>query len=202
MASTELPSAAPAPATAGSQGPGDHGPGARGALQAALGAGAVTYLTAEPEAAPGGVPVRLGVVAARFNGDVTGRLLVGARAGWRAAGIDDGDVVVVEVPGAFELPLAAGALARSGRVDAVACLGAVIRGETSHYDFVAGQCAAGCQAVQLDTGIPVVFGVLTTEDRAQALARSGGDHGDKGAEAVETALEMAAVLRMLGAVAG
>lgn len=192
MASTER--------SAGAHDAGEHGPGERGALGRALGSAAGTLLGA----APGGLggTARLGVACARFNDEVTGRLLAGARAAWRSAGIKDGDVVVVEVPGAFELPLAAAVLARSGRVDTIACLGAVIRGETSHYDLVAGECAAGCQRVQLDTGVPVAFGVVTTEDLAQALARAGGERGDKGAEAVETALEMLGVLRALPPVAG
>jgi len=172
----------------------DHGPGGRGTT--AFGpTGAETMLVGHPR------PIRLGVACARFNPAVTTRLFEGARRGWRAAGVVEEAVVVVQVPGAFELPLAARALARSGRVDAVACLGAVIRGETAHYDLVAGQCAAGCQQVQLDTGIPVAFGVLTTDDLDQALARSGGDRGDKGFEAVEVALEMAAVLAELAGVA-
>ena len=201
MASTEPPAAATGPAAGpGERGVGDHGPGERGALARALGPATADRLVAAGPA--DGTPARLGVVCARFNAEVTGRLLAGARRAWQAAGVGDAAVVVVEVPGAFELPIAARALAQRGDVDAVVCLGAVIRGETSHYDFVAGQCAAGCQQVQLATGVPVVFGVLTTDDLAQALARSGGDRGDKGGEAVDTALEMVAVLRALGAVAG
>lgn len=194
MASTEPPPPG-APEPVG--GPaGTHGPGARGAL-AGRPAGAETALVG----APVGSGVRLGVACARFNVEVTARLLEGARRAWRAAGVSEEAVVVVEVPGAFELPLAARELAGSGRIDAIACLGAVIRGETSHYDLVAGECAAGCQRVQLDTGVPVAFGVVTTDDLAQALARAGGDGGDKGFEAVETALEMLAVLRGLAGVA-
>ena len=179
----------------------EHGPGALGALERALGPGGPAVVAAGPAEGARGA-TRLGVVCARFNAEVTGRLLAGARGAWQAAGLEEADVVVVEVPGAFELPLAARALAVGRRVDTIACLGAVIRGETSHYDLVAGECAAGCQRVQLDTGVPVAFGVVTTESLAQALARSGGDRGDKGAEAVETALEMLAVLRALEAVAG
>lgn len=105
--------------------------------------------------------------------------------------------VIVYVPGSFELPLAAQAVAKSGSFDAIVCLGAVIRGETAHFDFVAQQCAAGLQRVQLDTGVPVAFGVLTTENLAQALERSGGALGNKGAEAVETVIEMGGVLRAI-----
>ncbi len=102
--------------------------------------------------------------------------------------------MVVWVPGAFELPVVAQRLADSGSVDAVVCFGAVIRGDTGHYDFVAGQCAAGLQRVQLDTGVPVVFGVLTTDSIEQALVRSEGDETNKGREATLTALRTVAVL--------
>lgn len=135
------------------------------------------------------------VVTARFNEDVSKRLLAGAR---EAIGrLQVASHAVYWVPGAFELPLAARALATSGRWDAVVCLGAVIRGETSHYDFVAGECASGLQRVQLDTGVPVIFGVLTTEDLDQAFERSGGALGNKGDEAVLTAVEMANLLRQI-----
>ena len=105
--------------------------------------------------------------------------------------------VVAWVPGAFELPLVARAMAASGRVDAVVALGAVIRGDTGHYDFVAGECASGLQRVQLDSGLPVVFGVLTTDTVDQALVRSLPDGTNKGAEAARTALETVSVLRAL-----
>ena len=107
------------------------------------------------------------------------------------------DAPVFRVPGAFELPLVAKRLAESGRWDAVICLGAVIRGDTPHFEYVAGECAAGLTRVALDTGVPVVFGVLTTDDLDQALARAGGAEGNKGAEAAATALETAALLRTL-----
>ena len=113
--------------------------------------------------------------------------------GLKALGVVADDVVEVSVPGSFEIPFAARALATSGRVDAVICLGAVIRGETTHYDIVAGECARGVQQVQLRTGVPVVFGVLTTEDEGQALARSEGPGGHNvGEEAAIVAVEMAA----------
>jgi 6,7-dimethyl-8-ribityllumazine synthase len=99
------------------------------------------------------------------------------------------------VPGAFEIPLVAKRLAASGQVDAVICLGAVIRGETAHFEYVAGPCATGVARAALDTGIPVVFGVLTTNDDEQALARAGGREGNKGKEAAKTAVEMVALLR-------
>lgn len=140
--------------------------------------------------------LRVGVACSRFNGGVTWRLLTGALAFLEEAGVDRSDVTLAWVPGAFELPLLARRLATgSGAVDAVVCLGAVIRGETGHYDLVAGECAAGIQRVQLDTGVPVAFGVLTTETLEQALARSEPDETNKGREAAETALEMCRLLR-------
>jgi 6,7-dimethyl-8-ribityllumazine synthase len=129
---------------------------------------------------------RLGIAVARFNEDITEQLLDGARAA--AAGRVD-DVREVWVPGAFELPLAAQHLLSAG-YDAVVALGCVIRGDTGHYDFVAGECASGLQRVQLDTGKPVVFGVLTTENHEQAVERAAVDRMNKGGEAVDTAIEM------------
>lgn len=145
-----------------------------------------------------GTGIRIAVVCGRFNQHVTELLLSGALAELEHLGVAGADQVVAWVPGAFELPLAAATVARTGAVDAVVCLGAVIRGQTSHYDFVAGECAAGLQRVQLDTGLPVVFGVLTTENLDQALARAGGALGNKGAESVATAIEMVHLLRGLG----
>jgi 6,7-dimethyl-8-ribityllumazine synthase len=137
--------------------------------------------------------VRVGVACARFNGGITWRLLEGALAGLEDCGVDRADVTVVWAPGAFELPLVARALA--GAVDAVVCLGAVVRGETGHYDFVAGECAAGIARVALDTGVPVVFGVLTTDTVGQALDRSADGPTNKGHEAAVTAVEMHRLLR-------
>jgi len=136
--------------------------------------------------------MRIAVVAARFNAEVTERLADGAHAALAALGAD---VSVRWVPGAFELPLAAHRLASSGQVDAVVCVGAVIRGETDHYTHVATQCAAGLQRAQLDTGVPVIFGVLTTDTVEDALERAGGKHGNKGSEAAEAAVEMVELLR-------
>ena len=118
-------------------------------------------------------------------------LLEGARSAWRAHGGADAALRVERVPGAFELPLAARALARTGAIDAVVALGCVIRGDTAHFDFVAGACAHGLQRVMLDTGVPVSFGVLTVDTRAQALERAAPDSLNKGGEALETALAMA-----------
>jgi 6,7-dimethyl-8-ribityllumazine synthase len=132
--------------------------------------------------------IRVGLACAEFNGGITDRLLTGALDALVEAGCDLARSVVVWAPGAFELPVVALKLAQSEAVDAVICLGAVIRGDTGHYDFVAGECASGLQRVQLDTGIPVVFGVLTTDTVDQALVRSAGDGSNKGREAAETAL--------------
>jgi 6,7-dimethyl-8-ribityllumazine synthase len=144
-----------------------------------------------------GSGLRIAVACSRFNGQVTRLLLAGALAELDRCGVAEADRTVVFVPGAFELPLAAMTMAGTHGFDAVVCLGAVIRGETSHYDFVAGQCAAGLQRVQLDMNLPVVFGVLTTENLEQALARAGGALGNKGTEAAATAIEMATLLRRL-----
>ncbi|HVA03335.1 MAG TPA: 6,7-dimethyl-8-ribityllumazine synthase [Acidimicrobiales bacterium] len=140
---------------------------------------------------------RVALVCAKFNGGITERLLDGALLGLDKSGIKPSAVTVAWVPGAFELPLAAMRLAESGSVDAVVALGAVIRGETAHFDFVAGECASGLQRAALDTGIPVVFGVLTTDTVDQALARCSEGDANKGFEAAVTALEMADLLRKL-----
>jgi 6,7-dimethyl-8-ribityllumazine synthase len=142
--------------------------------------------------------MRLAIVAGRFNDDVTNLLLDGALDRLRALHLDPSSVPVAWVPGAFEIPLVAKRLAASGEVDAVICIGAVIRGDTPHFEFVAGQCAAGLRQVALETGVPLAFGVLTTDDRDQALARAGGAEGNKGAEAAATAVEMVDLLRRLG----
>jgi 6,7-dimethyl-8-ribityllumazine synthase len=138
--------------------------------------------------------MRMAIVAARFNEPVTARLVDGARTALESHGVDPESITEVWVPGAFELPLVAHRLGGSGEVDAVICLGAVIRGDTDHYTHVATQCAAGLQRAQLDTGVPVVFGVLTTDTTDDAMERAGGRHGNKGEEAAETAIEMVDVL--------
>jgi 6,7-dimethyl-8-ribityllumazine synthase len=142
---------------------------------------------------------RVAIVAARFNDRIVTRLLAGALDGLATLGVADDDVDVSWVPGAFELPLAAKTCAATGRFDAVIALGCVIRGDTAHFEYVAGPCAEGIQQAQLDTGVPIVFGVLTTENLDQALDRSdhdgeraGGE--DKGDEAAATAIEMALLL--------
>jgi 6,7-dimethyl-8-ribityllumazine synthase len=144
-----------------------------------------------------GKGMRVAIVVARFNQHITGELLVGARRALLNAGVAGEDVTVAWVPGAFELPLVAKHLASSGWCDSVVCLGAVIRGDTPHFEYVAGEAARGLQEVALATGIPVVFGVLTTDTLQQALDRVGGKEGHKGEEAAHTALEMIELLRRL-----
>jgi 6,7-dimethyl-8-ribityllumazine synthase len=139
-----------------------------------------------------GEELRVAVVVARFNEDVSKRLLRGALGALEEHGVQDPDVFWV--PGSFELPVTALALAERGNHDAIVCLGCVIRGETYHFELIAGQAAAGIMQVQLDTGVPIAFGVLTTEDRDQAMARSGSKN-NKGADAAEAAIEMANLLR-------
>jgi len=141
--------------------------------------------------------LRFAVAVSRFNDFITEKLLEGTISSLRTAGAGEEDIVVERVPGAWELPLAAQALAKLARYDAVICLGAVIRGDTPHFDYVAGECARGLQRVQLETGTPIIFGVLTTDDVAQAEERTGGKHGNKGSDAAMTAIEMAALIRRL-----
>jgi 6,7-dimethyl-8-ribityllumazine synthase len=131
------------------------------------------------------------IAVARFYEELAERLVAGAMAAFRGAG--ENDVEVLDVPGAFELPIAASYAARSGRFAGVACLGAVIRGETDHYDFVCAQAARGVMDVQLQTGVPCAFGVLTCATLEQALARSGGDKRDQGRHAAEAVMQMAAL---------
>lgn len=146
---------------------------------------------------------RIGIVVARWNDAITRRLLRGALEELAARGVEDDDVQVAWVPGAFEVPLATKVMAGTGRYDAIIGLGCVIRGDTAHFEYVAGPAAEGVLRSQLETEIPIIFGVLTTEDRRQALVRSvvdGDVVGDnKGAEAADTALEMVAVLESIRA---
>jgi 6,7-dimethyl-8-ribityllumazine synthase len=144
---------------------------------------------------------RFALVVSRFNEIVTGKLLAGAIECLRAHGVDEDDLVVAWVPGAFELPIAARRAAASG-YDAVICLGAVIRGETAHFEHVAGQAANGIRAAAEDTGVPVIFGVLTTDTFEQAIDRSGGKHGNKGWDAAMAAMETASVLEQFPKEAG
>jgi 6,7-dimethyl-8-ribityllumazine synthase len=141
--------------------------------------------------------LRVAVVVSRFNETISRRLLEGALDCLSRHGVADHDISVAWVPGAFEIPLVARRLAASGEVDAVVCLGAVIRGETAHFDFVAQQAARGIGDAAAETGVPITFGVLTTETTAQAAERAGGKLGNKGFEAALAALEMAALLGSL-----
>jgi len=140
---------------------------------------------------------RVAVVAARFNAAIVERLLEGALETLERHGLPAAAVDVARVPGAFEIPLAAQRLAASRRYQAVIALGAVIRGDTPHFEYVAGECARGLMQVGLESGVPVLFGVLTVEDLAQAEARAGRDQGNKGREAALAALEMISLLRAL-----
>jgi 6,7-dimethyl-8-ribityllumazine synthase len=140
---------------------------------------------------------RFAVAAAGFNEIVVEKLVEGALACFRAHGIAEDDLSVVWVPGAFELSFVARKLAGSGLVDAVVCLGAVVRGETAHFDFVAGEAARGIADAATETGVPVLFGVLTTENMSQALDRAGGKHGNKGWDAAMAAMEMVSLIDQL-----
>jgi 6,7-dimethyl-8-ribityllumazine synthase len=140
---------------------------------------------------------KVAIVAARFNDMVVASLLKGARAAWAEHGGTAADLTVIRVPGAFELPVVARKLAASARYDAVVALGCVIRGDTPHFEYVAGECARGLQLAALETGVPVAFGVLTVNTLEQALERSVAGAGNKGAEALESALETAAVMARL-----
>lgn len=138
---------------------------------------------------------RFAIVAARFNDKVVNPLLEGAIDALKRHGVDDERVTVLRVPGAFEIPLTARRLATTGRYDAIIALGAVIRGGTPHFDYVAGECARGVSQVSLEQDMPVIFGVLTTDNEAQAMDRAGGREGNKGEEAALAALEMVSLLR-------
>ena len=151
--------------------------------------------TPSPEPAPPGS--RFAIVCARWNAEVTDRLLEGAIETFRAAGVEGERVVAVRVPGAFELPVAASRLAKSGRFDAVACLGAVIKGDTDHDRYINESVAHALQAIGIETGVPAIFGLLTCNDQQQAVDRAGGRMGNKGAEAASAAIEMAILLRKL-----
>ena len=144
-----------------------------------------------------GQGLSLAIVVSRFNRLVTERLLAGAQDALDRHGVDQEKVDVAWVPGAIELPLVARRLAERRRYDAIVCLGAVIRGETPHFDYVAGQAAAGISRVALDSGVPTIFGVITANTLEQALERAGGKAGNKGYDAVVTAIEMASLLEQL-----
>jgi 6,7-dimethyl-8-ribityllumazine synthase len=140
---------------------------------------------------------RFAIVAARFNGEITDALLEGAVSTLAEHGVPDDHVSVVRVPGAFEIPITAKRLAATGRYEAIITLGAVVRGGTPHFEYVAGECARGVSQVALDEDVPVIFGVLTTDTDSQALDRAGGKEGNKGHEAAVAGLEMVTLLRRL-----
>jgi len=141
---------------------------------------------------------KIGIVVARFNSFISEKLLEGAIDSLVRSGVNSDDIVVARVPGAFEIPLVAQKMARSGKYDAVICLGAVIRGATPHFDYVAGEVAKGTAQVMLDAGIPVLFGVLTTETIEQAIERAGTKAGNKGSDVAVAALEMINLLDAVG----
>lgn len=142
--------------------------------------------------------LRLGFIVSRFNGSITERLLAGALDFVRRTGGSEENVTIVRVPGSFEIPTAAQHLARSGKFDALICLGCLIRGETSHYDYIAMEVTGGIGRVALDCDLPVTFGVITADSVEQAENRSGLKYGNKGVEAVMAAVEMANLYRQLG----
>ena len=139
--------------------------------------------------------LRVGIVVAEFNDFITSRLLEGAVAGLKSHGVRDDDVTIASVPGSFEIPLVAKKMADSGQHDAVICLGAVIRGETDHYNYVAGEAAKGIANASVSSGVPVIFGVLTTDTVEQAINRAGGKQGNNGYGAAVAAVRMANLVR-------
>lgn len=141
--------------------------------------------------------IKVGIVAARFNEFITSKLLGGARDGLLRHNVREEDIHVAWVPGAFEIPLVAAKMAKSGKYDAVICLGAVIRGATSHYDYVCNEVSKGIATVSLDSGVPVLFGVLTTENLEQAIERAGSKAGNKGYDCALSAIEMVNLLHTM-----
>ena len=144
-----------------------------------------------------GDSIRIGIVVARFNEHITSKLLDGALAGLKSNGVASPDIIVVWVPGSFEIPPVAERLAQRGDFDAIICLGAVIRHETDHYYYVADQAASGIASVARESEIPVIFGILTCDSDEQALERAGGKEGNKGLDSALAAIEMASIVRIL-----
>lgn len=144
-----------------------------------------------------GQGLKIGIVVGRFNSFITGKLLEGAQDALKRHGVDTDDVDLAWVPGAFEIPLVAKRMAQKGNYDAVVCLGTVIRGATPHFDYVAGEAAKGVAQTSLNTGIPVIFGVLTTDTIEQAIERAGTKAGNKGFESAVCAIEMANLMKAL-----
>ncbi|MCI8894605.1 MAG: 6,7-dimethyl-8-ribityllumazine synthase [Lachnospiraceae bacterium] len=143
--------------------------------------------------------IKIGIVAARFNEFITSKLLAGAIDGLKRENVSEDDIEVAWVPGAFEIPLIASKMANSGRYDAVICLGAVIRGSTSHYDYVCSEVSKGIAQTSLSSGLPILFGVLTTDTIEQAIERAGTKAGNKGFECAQGAIEMVNLIRSLDA---
>jgi 6,7-dimethyl-8-ribityllumazine synthase len=141
--------------------------------------------------------MRFGIVASRFNDFISAKLIEGALDALTRAGADEKDITIAKVPGAFEIPLAAKRMARSGKVDAVICLGAVIRGATPHFEYISAEVTKGIAAVGLETDVPVVFGVITTDTIEQAIERAGTKSGNKGFDAALSAVEMVDLFRMM-----
>ena len=141
--------------------------------------------------------LRFGIVVSRFNDFITSNLLVGTLEGFKESGVDKADLKILKVPGAFEIPQAAKRLCSAGSIDAVVCLGAIIRGETSHFDYICAEASGGIGLVGLEFNIPVLFGVLTTENLEQAIARSGSGSSNKGRETALAAVEMATLYKKL-----
>lgn len=144
-----------------------------------------------------GSGLRVGIVISRFNSFVTGKLLDGAVDALTRSGVSDDDIAAAWVPGAFEVPVVARRMAESGEFDAVVCLGCVIRGDTPHFDYVAGESAKGIASLALSTGVPIIYGIVTTESLEQAIERAGTRMGNKGAEAAVTAIEMCRLLEKM-----
>jgi len=141
--------------------------------------------------------LQFAIVLSRFNALIGDRLLEGALDTLTRHGVSEEEITIAKVPGAFEIPLAASALAKTGRYDAVICLGAVIRGATAHFDYVAGPLASGLASLAVESGVPILFGVLTTETIEQALERAGTKAGNKGADVAAAAIEMANLLKII-----
>ena len=142
--------------------------------------------------------LKIGIAAARFNEFIVSKLVSGAEDGLQRHGVKESDIDLVWVPGAYELPLAAKKMAKSGKYDAVICLGAVIRGSTPHFDYVCADVSKGVANVSLDSEVPVIFGVITTDSIEQAIERAGTKAGNKGFDAASTAIEMANLLKQIG----
>lgn len=154
-------------------------------------------MSVELQGGANGEGLRIAIAVATFNDFITSKLLEGALAALERHGVRDGDITIARIPGSFELPLVAKKLAESARHDAVICLGAVIRGETDHYEHVAGEAAKGIANASISSGLPVIFGVLTTDTLEQAINRAGGKQGNNGYNAALAAIEMANLMRAL-----